>query len=54
MKREIVTIVTMLVALIAIIVLKGRCGPAVGELFKAIDTQASDGGLDTKRRGVNP
>jgi hypothetical protein len=52
--RQILTIVTMLVALVAVIILKSRCGGAVGTLFKAIDQQSADGGLDTQRRNVTP
>ncbi len=47
MSRQIVTIVMMIVGLVAIIVLKGRCGKAVEGMFKAIDqpgqTAVSDG-----------
>jgi hypothetical protein len=42
--RQIISILTMVAALVAVIVLKSRCGGAVGTLFKAIDTQVSDGG----------
>ena len=52
--RQLVTILTMVAALVAVVILKSRCGTAVGTLFKAIDTQSADGGLDTQRRNVNP
>jgi hypothetical protein len=52
--RQIITILTMVAALVAVIVLKSRCGGAMGNLFKAIDSQTADGGLDTQRRNVTP
>ena len=52
--RQILTILTMIAALVAVIVLKSRCGGAVGTLFKAIDRPTADGGLDTQRRDVTP
>jgi len=43
--RQIVTIVMLLGALVAVIVMKSRCGAAVESMFKAIDPPArTDGG----------
>lgn len=41
--RQIVTILMLVVCLIAVLVLKSRCGPAVGELFRAVGPTADAG-----------
>jgi hypothetical protein len=41
--RQIITILTTLGCLIAILVLKQRCGAATAQLFEAV-SQAADGG----------
>jgi hypothetical protein len=52
MTRQIVTILMMIAALVAVIVLKGRCGTAVEGMFKAIDQPAlTDGGPATPTMG---
>jgi hypothetical protein len=35
--RQIVSIVLLLVCMVLVIVLKSRCGQAVGELFRAVE-----------------
>ncbi|HEY7956255.1 MAG TPA: hypothetical protein VII38_13225 [Polyangia bacterium] len=43
--RQILTIVLLLVCLVAVLVLKSRCGAAAGNLFRAVDSPgAADGG----------
>ena len=43
---EVVRIVILVVLLVAVIVMKSRCGPAAQSFFKAIDAPATaDGGL---------
>jgi hypothetical protein len=45
MSRQIVTIIMLIGALVAVIVMKSRCGAAVEGMFKAIDQpHVSDGG----------
>jgi hypothetical protein len=45
---QVVRIVVLVVLLVAVIVMKRRCGTAAEQMFKAFDTPASDGGLDSR------
>jgi hypothetical protein len=41
---QVVRILILVVLLVAVIVMKSRCGTAANEMFKAFDTPRSDGG----------
>ena len=43
--RQIVTIVMLLACMIGVMVMKSRCGSAVGNLFNAIDTAHDAGSI---------
>ena len=43
--RQILTIATLIFALVAVVIMKGRCGKAVEGMFKALDPPPThDGG----------
>jgi preprotein translocase subunit SecG len=44
--RQILAIVMTIAALIGVLLLKQRCGAAMGNLFRAMDNVARDGGHD--------
>ena len=46
--RQLITIMTMIALLIAVLVMQRRCGTAMGNLFQAIGPVASDGGVDAR------
>jgi hypothetical protein len=50
---QLIRIAILVVLLVAILVLKRRCGPAAESMVRALDAPASDGGLtspDTPRK----
>lgn len=49
--RQLFTIAALIAAMVAVLVLKRRCGETVGTMFKVLDAEASDAGA---RRGADP
>jgi hypothetical protein len=45
---QVLRIAVMVVLLVLILVMKRRCGPAAEQMFRAFDSPASDGGLDSR------
>jgi hypothetical protein len=43
---QIIAIVMTIAALVGVLLLKRQCGAAMGNLFRALDTVAVDGGHD--------
>ncbi len=46
--RQVITIMTMVALLVAVLVMQRRCGTAMGNLFQAIGPLTTDGGVDAR------
>jgi preprotein translocase subunit SecG len=48
--RQLITILTMVALLVAVLVMQRRCGAAMGNLFQAIGPASVDAGVDAGTR----